>query len=335
MNSEWSKSEIDACVRTYLWMRDSEAKGYQPVKSRARIALREGPLSERSDGSLEYRFQNISAVLADRKEEWIEGYKPAKNVGAETASKIAACIEAYGKVRHARRVNWLMNALPKKTIVKAVTELASGKEFSYSDSTEYDLLYRGIPLPPKKVIGYAAFLHYRAPLLSWNFSGGENTPCFKRLEGAGFTIVRKADSNTVNPEWTEFRKIVGEHKKTGFQSRPQGSRKPKKKSVHSIGYVRDARVVAYVEERANGICELCNEPAPFNRPDGTPFLEVHHIIPLADGGPDTVENAAAICPNCHRACHHGTDAIAHQDTLQTTVSNKSVQATATSAVPQL
>lgn len=28
-------------------------------------------------------------------------------------------------------------------------------------------------------------------------------------------------------------------------------------------------------------------------------FEVHHIIPQKDGGPDTIENAAPLCPNCH------------------------------------
>lgn len=28
-------------------------------------------------------------------------------------------------------------------------------------------------------------------------------------------------------------------------------------------------------------------------------IEVHHIIPQKDGGPDTFENAAPLCPNCH------------------------------------
>ncbi len=28
-------------------------------------------------------------------------------------------------------------------------------------------------------------------------------------------------------------------------------------------------------------------------------FEVHHIIPQKDGGPDTLENAAPLCPNCH------------------------------------
>lgn len=28
-------------------------------------------------------------------------------------------------------------------------------------------------------------------------------------------------------------------------------------------------------------------------------IEVHHIVPLADGGPDELENAAPLCPSCH------------------------------------
>ncbi|MEE7094460.1 HNH endonuclease, partial [Escherichia coli O10] len=39
--------------------------------------------------------------------------------------------------------------------------------------------------------------------------------------------------------------------------------------------------------------------------DGTPFLEVHHIEWLSKGGEDSVENAIALCPNCHRQAHYG------------------------------
>jgi 5-methylcytosine-specific restriction protein A len=28
---------------------------------------------------------------------------------------------------------------------------------------------------------------------------------------------------------------------------------------------------------------------------------------LASGGPDTPENTAALCPNCHRSLHYGSD----------------------------
>ena len=72
------------------------------------------------------------------------------------------------------------------------------------------------------------------------------------------------------------------------------------------GYRRNSDVVAEVLYRAGGICEGCNQSAPFARKqDGSPYLEVHHRIHLAEGGDDTVENAIALCPNCHRQEHHG------------------------------
>ncbi|MEN6336977.1 MAG: HNH endonuclease signature motif containing protein [Phycisphaerales bacterium] len=62
--------------------------------------------------------------------------------------------------------------------------------------------------------------------------------------------------------------------------------------------------------RANGVCEACGCRAPFIRiSDGTPYLEIHHILPLADGGDDTIENATALCPNCHRRAHYAGDAV--------------------------
>lgn len=48
----------------------------------------------------------------------------------------------------------------------------------------------------------------------------------------------------------------------------------------------------------------CNSEAPFiRRTNGSPYLEVHHKTPLAEDGEDTVENAIALCPNCHRELH--------------------------------
>lgn len=73
-------------------------------------------------------------------------------------------------------------------------------------------------------------------------------------------------------------------------------------------FERNPDVVAEVLYRAQGCCEDCGNPAPFKRrSDGSPYLEVHHVVRLADGGEDTVDNAIALCPNCHRRRHFGTD----------------------------
>lgn len=55
---------------------------------------------------------------------------------------------------------------------------------------------------------------------------------------------------------------------------------------------------------ANGKCKLCNKDAPFIDKNGIPFLETHHIIWLAHGGLDTIENTVALCPNCHKKIHN-------------------------------
>jgi 5-methylcytosine-specific restriction protein A len=81
---------------------------------------------------------------------------------------------------------------------------------------------------------------------------------------------------------------------------------PIKVEVTSFVYQRNPYIVLRALQRANGVCERCLSAAPFIRnSDGTPYLEVHHKIPLAQGGEDTFENTVALCPNCHRLMHFG------------------------------
>lgn len=79
--------------------------------------------------------------------------------------------------------------------------------------------------------------------------------------------------------------------------------------ISTFAYKRNPKVVAAVLKRANGKCECCGAPAPFIRRggpmDGQPYLEVHHKQWLVEGGSDTVNNAVALCPNCHCNEHHG------------------------------
>jgi 5-methylcytosine-specific restriction protein A len=73
--------------------------------------------------------------------------------------------------------------------------------------------------------------------------------------------------------------------------------------VSSTQYDRSVWVAEYVKRRANGICQLCSKPAPFIKQTGEPYLETHHIVWLSKGGEDTIRNAVALCPNCHRRMH--------------------------------
>ena len=81
---------------------------------------------------------------------------------------------------------------------------------------------------------------------------------------------------------------------------------PIKTRVITETFYRNPDVVAEVLYRASGKCERCHKPAPFvRRKDRTPYLEVHHKKQLVHGGKDIVENAIALCANCHRELHYG------------------------------
>jgi len=79
---------------------------------------------------------------------------------------------------------------------------------------------------------------------------------------------------------------------------PPGNKHPGTVSTSVIQYARDEAVRAWVLKDAAGACECCGDAAPFRGVDGQPFLEVHHVRSLSDGGTDTVLNTVALCPNC-------------------------------------
>ena len=84
-------------------------------------------------------------------------------------------------------------------------------------------------------------------------------------------------------------------------------------------------IKVYAKKRAQGLCEGCGNPAPFVKSDGSPYLEVHHINRLSDGGPDDPHWVAAICPNCHRRTHYSKDLREFNDSLKDLVRKKETE----------
>ena len=82
--------------------------------------------------------------------------------------------------------------------------------------------------------------------------------------------------------------------------------RPRASSATTRVYERDQLVIAIARKRAGHRCEVpgCDHP-PFMAADGLPYSEVHHVIPLAEGGEDRIENAACLCPSHHREVHLG------------------------------
>jgi len=213
-NSDWSDAEIQAAVDAYLSMLSREHSGQKVNKAHENRVLREGALAGRTKGSVEFRMQNISTVLVELERARIEGYKPAKNVGANVARSIREALN--------------------------VPSTLSPEDF--------------------------------APT---------------------------ADEATLEQRATKL-------EKQSLQGEPKGILKPQQVANPGNAFVRDPEVRAWVRKEAKGICEGCGKPAPFEK-DGRPFLEVHHVKHLAQGGSDRPSNAVALCPNCHRRCHHSSD----------------------------
>jgi 5-methylcytosine-specific restriction protein A len=136
-------------------------------------------------------------------------------------------------------------------------------------------------------------------------------PGLKPAKNVGVNVAADIESMIAQSEGRQFIPVaafeieVREEAKRKNLSKPQGSLRPEISSSAITKYQRDATVKAWVLQQANGKCESCGRSAPFNGSDGLPFLEVHHVRQLADSGSDTVTNAVALCPNCHREAHYG------------------------------
>lgn len=144
----------------------------------------------------------------------------------------------------------------------------------------------------------------------------DGLPLKPRSRAGGWSeVYRVSDLNLVETQtYKQYSKSLDEKivkSKTDTQSKRTerlslASKVPEKIQLISTAFKRNSDVIVEVLKRANGKCERCRHQAPFIRnSDLSPYLEVHHLTPLSKGGEDTVENAVALCPNCHRELHFG------------------------------
>jgi predicted HNH restriction endonuclease len=118
------------------------------------------------------------------------------------------------------------------------------------------------------------------------------------LDDSTFKSILGNSAEELNEEAGKLKEKIGDNI-------PDGQRVPNKCTTSQESFIRDAAVVAYVLGVANGSCECCGEKSPFIKSNGEYYLEVHHVRQLAKDGSDTISNAIATCPNCHRELHFG------------------------------
>lgn len=217
-DENWTTEELKAAVEAYVEMRNKEANREKFTKKTYYEQL--SASFDRTSKSFEYRMQNISYVYSLMGRPWVNGLKPAKNVGARVT----------------------------KEIEKLIQEI-------------------------------------------------EGQCLFNSAEFEAKVLAAKNRKNSTPPP---------------------GRKAPAKSNTITTQYQRDPEVVAWILEQAAGACEACGENAPFQREDETPYLEVHHLRMLADGGSDTTTNTIALCPNCHREFHYGRNkkVLAHNAILK-------------------
>jgi hypothetical protein len=134
---------------------------------------------------------------------------------------------------------------------------------------------------------------------------------FKRLWGHDATAVG------ANPELeaemlTEAARALEQNTLSNLMSRYDKEvairpKRPPASAAMTRVFERSALVVAIARRRANYRCELpgCEHPI-FVCADGTTiYSEVHHIVPLSEGGEDVLSNVACVCPAHHREAHAG------------------------------
>ena len=138
-----------------------------------------------------------------------------------------------------------------------------------------------------------------------NYVFDQEIPIFSLVQNLNITQLEGDKYLTVlDQEIAKSMRDTSENRRRRLKSAPKT---PEKIQTVMTAFKRNPDVIVEVLLRANGICERCKQEAPFlRRKDETPYLEVHHIVRLADGGVDSVENALALCPNCHRELHFGS-----------------------------
>jgi 5-methylcytosine-specific restriction endonuclease McrA len=201
----------------------------------------------------------------------------------------------------------LPDGITRADILGAIELYEAGTRNGFGESTDFDLvLPDGRRFPPKAIAGIAATRVAGRELRPPDFSSGEGQKCFRILREHGFEIVPKIEVGD-NATDAKIQAAVEKILRSKKLPKPAGTQKPKTVVRNATVYERSPAVVAYVLQEAKGHCEACGEPAPFVDENGIPFLEVHHLQALGEGGADTVENALAACPNCHRRFHHSAD----------------------------
>lgn len=192
-----------------------------------------------------------------------------------------------------------------------------------AEDIEFELVY---PEPGKSVLSYYESQRDNRPetrmgrdmVSSWLKKGDQ---FFIGWTGSKLIAAKGSPDGDSVDEDTVINSLA--RLKTKEELKKQAKKAPKKPNQipsTRTEFERNAAVVAYVRKRAGDGCEMPGcDTTLFRKADGTVYIEVHHVDPLSEGGDDSVENAAGLCPNCHRAQHYAENKTELRELLRNRV----------------
>lgn len=202
--------------------------------------------------------------------------------------------------------NWEPQSILKQHVLQAAKKWDAAGYKNFKNSISYDVIIDGRAYPPKAISSCAHELATGRPLESKEFGGAKDGTWHRRLKELGFSVIEKRPQIDFYMEVTQALKLPA--KKREELLRNLATNQPDRIITQVYRYKRSPLIVAERLFRANGKCEKCEQPAPFKRKkDGSPYLEVHHKLPLSRGGLDVIDNTMAVCPNCHCKIHDDMD----------------------------
>lgn len=186
MAEDWSEFEVEAIITDYFAMLLKELRGEGYSKTAHRNALAK-LLDERSDGSVEFKHQNISAVLIRLGLPYIEGYKPRGNYQQLLADAVRARLINNREIEPAVSATVEADAEPVE-VADILSRLAQPPAPSRAEGQ-----HRAETLPKKPVVRASIdYLEREARNRSLGRMGEEFALAFERARLAAVGCLRLA-----------------------------------------------------------------------------------------------------------------------------------------------
>jgi len=328
--ADWSQEEVLATVRDYMAMLRAELNGEKYVKAHHRRELLK-VLDGRTEGAVERKHQNISAILLNHGHPYINGYKP---LSAYQGLLEEVVLDELGDFSIDRTYpqtyrSWTVSS---PTLATKQMDKSSFLHHGTGVPRDFGFFFDFDPtMNTRKVTLSHRGIEYSATLtpdientrtrLMWQSDLSqviaETLPSYLTR----FTKEQPVSS----PPHMIFKKIDSESFEVGFvlpvedesdreqdntvdqATRSEGA----KKTYQATRYERNPKNRLDAIRIHGTRCAVCK--IDFGERYGSwgeGFIEVHHVNPLANNGReqdvDPATDLIPVCPNCHRMLHrHG------------------------------